>query len=97
MGKVACVIEVVFLIPEAGKLPRGLRPAFPTPLKTPPAFAQELIKNCSEQVRTMGLGDTFEQHAPLHGAPEARQRLGRRRIDRFGDAPLRLRQAGAIC
>src|ERR1700674_6032305 len=39
------------------------------------------------------VADAVVRHAPLHGAPEVGERLGRQRIDRLGDAALRLRQA----
>ena len=36
------------------------------------------------------------RHAPLHGALQARQRLGCQGIDAFGDGALRLRQAADV-
>ena len=42
------------------------------------------------------VADAIPRHAPLHGALEARQRLGRQGIDAFGDRALRLRQAADV-
>ena len=42
------------------------------------------------------VADAIVRHAPLHGALQAGQRLGRQGIDTFGDAALRLRQAGDV-
>src|SRR5262245_6947180 len=40
--------------------------------------------------------DAIVRHAPLRGALQAGQRFGRQGIDSFGDAALRLRQAGDV-
>src|SRR5262249_40354742 len=42
------------------------------------------------------IADPIVRHSPLHGALEARERLGREGIDAFGDAALWLRQAGDV-
>ena len=42
------------------------------------------------------VADAIVRHAPLHGALQAGQRPGRQGIDTFGDAALRLRQAGDV-
>ena len=42
------------------------------------------------------VADAIPRHAPLHGALQARQRLGRQGIDAFGDGALRLRQAADV-
>ena len=42
------------------------------------------------------VADAIVRHAPFHGALQAGQRPGRQGIDTFGDAALRLRQAGDV-
>ena len=42
------------------------------------------------------VADAIPRHAPLHGALQGRQRLGRQGIDAFGDGTLRLRQAADV-
>ena len=42
------------------------------------------------------VADAIVRHAPFHGSLQAGQRPGRQGIDTFGDAALRLRQAGDV-